>query len=116
MWGFPVLATKDNPGGTVPSTHSCRRRAQRAQGPSGASVLAGPCKRPGSKSSQHSCPPPDGSLGTQLWERYGKAEWGWWRQDADRGQERDGAGAMVDTGKGKGTGWWKGEESGRMRC
>lgn len=79
VWGFPVLATNGNPNGTSPSTHSCRRQAQRAQGPSGASVLAGPCMRPGSKSSQHSCLPPDGSSGTQLWERHRKAECGWWR-------------------------------------
>ena len=33
---------------------------------------------------------------------------------AGRGSGRDGAGAMVDTGKGEGTGWQRGEEFGRM--
>lgn len=61
--------------------------------------------RPGSKSSRHSCPPPDGSSGTQLRERYGKAECGGWRPWwGDGGQGRDGAVVMVDTGEGEGTG------------
>lgn len=82
---------------TATLTHSCHKRAQRAQGPSGASVPAGLCMRPGNRSSRHSCPPPDGSSGIQLWERYGKPEgggegtgkgWGWadggyWRKQGE---------------------------------
>lgn len=95
------LLANDNPVDTAPLTHSCHRRAPRARGPSGASVPAGPCKRPGSRSSRRSCPPPGGSSGTQLWERCGEAEAGGREPGGGRGAG-GGGGAQGRCGNGSG--------------
>ena len=72
----------------APWTHFCHTQVQREWAPCGADAPAGRGRRPGSRSGQRSCPPPDGFSGSRLQrERRGRlraagpqrARWPWGR-------------------------------------